>query len=228
MNNPVAPMRAASAPSAARRRIDVRALMSTHLRSYAIVKNWQGEFEILKEYQTHFAKDVNGAVMSLYDDRDWDSKANTLVLACDLRDALPPREAIDQAEMMILSVLQAPFAEPEPRLLVGVMLDAMPTKPGESAPVYLDAMLWSLEELRLEDEGDIAVPAAIAAAVNEVWKERTFKPAIKELLDCVLKHWARLVADLRSVRSLSRFVATLEELVPADTVTTRDGDDVPF
>lgn len=236
MSNSIEPMRAASVPSTARRRIDVKALMSMHLRPYAVVKNWREELEIRKEYGPRFAKDVNGAVMALSDDQDWESKAETLVLALDLRDALPPRDAIDQAEMMILSTLQAPFAEPEARLLTGVMLDAMPTKPGEAASVSVDAMIYSLEEFRLEHEGDIAVPtAAIAAAVKDVWKERTFRPSIHEMLDYVKRHWIRLLADLHSVRALSRFVATLDELVPAETETVpardgqdEDGDNVPF
>src|SRR5258705_1087628 len=108
----VAPMDAASAPSTARRRIDVKALMSMHLRTYAIVKTWRNEFEILKEYRTHFAKNVHGKVMTLQDDCDWDSRATTLILACDLRDALPPLAVIAEAEAMILAALQAPFGEP--------------------------------------------------------------------------------------------------------------------
>jgi hypothetical protein len=236
MSSSIEPMRAASAPSTARRRIDIKALMSMHLRPYAIVKNWREEFEILKEYRARFAKDVNGAVMALSDDHDWDSKAETLVLALDLRDALPSREAINQAEMTILAALQAPFSEPHARLLTGVMLDGMPAKPGEAAAVSVDAMVYSLEELRLEHEGDIVVPtAAIAATVKDVWKERTFRPSIHEMLGYVRRHWIKLVEDVRSVGVLSNFVATLDELVPAETETVpardgqnEDGDDVPF
>jgi hypothetical protein len=209
--------------------------MSVHLRPYAVVKNWREEFEILKEYRARFAKNVDGAVMALNDDQDWDSKAETLVLALDLHDALPARDAIDQAAAMILSALQAPFAEPEARLLTGVMLDAMPTKPGEAASVSVDAMIYSLEEFRLEHQDDIAVPtAAIAAAIKDIWKERTFRPSIHEMLDYVKRHWIRLLADLHSVRALSSFVATLDELVPAETeaAPARDGQadeaDIPF
>jgi len=77
-NNLVTPTGAASAPSTGRRRIDVKALMTAHLRPYAIVKNWREEFEILREYQTHFAKDVNGRVMALHDDQDWIRKRTHL------------------------------------------------------------------------------------------------------------------------------------------------------
>jgi 1,6-anhydro-N-acetylmuramate kinase len=119
---------------------------------------------------------------------------------------------------MILAALQAPFDEPATTLLVGVMLDAMPAKPGEGAAVYLDAMMFTLEELRLDDEGEIRVPtAAIAAAVQDVWKDKTFKPAISEFVGYVLKHWHQLRTDLRAVRGLSNFAATLDELVPAET-----------
>jgi hypothetical protein len=236
MSNSIEPMRGASAPSTVRRRIDVKALMTTHLRPYAIVKNWREEFEILEEHRTHFARDDNGKVMALRDDCDWVSRAETLLLACDLRDALPARDAIEQAKMMILSALQAPFDEPHARLSAGTMLDAMPSKPGEAAPVYLDAMIWSLQEFRLEHEGDIAVPtAAIAAAVKDILKERTFRPSIHEMLDYVKLHWIRLLADLRSVGALSNFVATLDELVPGpqpDVAPARDGQtdegDIPF
>jgi hypothetical protein len=159
-------------------------------------------------------------------------------LALDLRDALPSRGMIEQAKIDLLSVLQAPFQEPHARLLAGIMLDALPAKPGESAPVYLDAMIWSLEELRLEQEGDIAVPtAAIAAAVRDILKEKTFKPSIHEMLGYVRRHWIKLVEDLRAIGALSNFVATLDELAPApssDVAPVREAqkidgeDDVPF
>jgi hypothetical protein len=215
----IASMNAASAPSTARRRIDVKAIMGMHLRPYAIVKNWRNEFEILKEHCSHFARDVNGRVMALREDcSDWDSRVETLLLACDLRDALPPLAVIAEAQAMILAALQAPFDEPAATLLVGVMLDAMPAKPGEGAAVYLDAMMFTLGELRLDDEGEILVPtAAIAAAVQDVWKDKTFKPAISEFVGYVLKHWHKLRADLRAVRGLRSFVATLDELGPAET-----------
>src|SRR5258706_3204350 len=96
-NNPIAPMGAASAPSTARRRIDVKALMSMHLRPYAIVKKWRNELEIHKEYSARFAKNVKGEMMALSDDLDWNSRAETLLLACELRDTLPPRDAVEQA-----------------------------------------------------------------------------------------------------------------------------------
>ena len=142
-NNPVAPMGAASAPSTARRRIDVKALMSMHLRPYAIVKNWRNEFEIHKEYSARFAKNVNGKMMALSDDRDWNSRVETLLLACDLRDALPPRDAIEQAKMMILSALRAPFDEANCRLLIGIMYDVTKGRSeDETAAVSIDMMTW--------------------------------------------------------------------------------------
>lgn len=174
----ITPMNVGSAPSTGRRRVDVKAIMATHLRPYAIVKDWREEFEIHKEHRTHFARDVNGKVMALRDDCDWNSRAETLVLALDLRDALPTVAVIAEAEAMILAALQAPFDEPSATLLISMMLDAMPAKPGEGAAVYLDAMVFTLEELRLDGEDDLAVPtAAIAAALQDVWKEKTFRPA---------------------------------------------------
>jgi hypothetical protein len=233
-NNLIAPTSAASAPSTGRRRIDVKALMETHLRPYAIVKNWRNEFEILREHRTHFAKDDNGKVMALRDDC-WDLRVNTLVLACDLRDVLPPLDAIEQAKVMILSALQAPFDEANCRLLIGIMCNVMKGRSeDETAAVSIDMMTWRLEELRLDDEGDLAAPtAAIGGAVAQLVDEQSFRPSIHEVRDRVLKHWRKLVEDLRAVRGLHSFVTTLDELVPADTVTPRngqneDGDDVPF
>jgi hypothetical protein len=219
-NSPVAPMHAASAPSTGRRRIDVKAIMGMHLRPYAIVKDWREEFEILKEHCAHFARDANGNVMALRDDcSDWNSRAETLVLACDLRDALPPREAIEQGMMMILSALRAPFDEANCRLLIGIMLDVMKGRSeDESAAVTVDMMTWRLEELRLDDEDDLAAPvAAIAGAVVQLIDEQSFRPSIHEVLDRVMGHWRRLRADLGAVRGLRNFVATLDELVPAET-----------
>jgi hypothetical protein len=213
-NNPVAPIGAASAPSAARRRIDVKALMSMHLRPYAIAKNWRNEFEIFKEHRDHFARDVNGNLMALRDDCDWYSRAKTLLLACDLRDALPPREVIEQGKMMILSALQAPFDEANCRLLIGIMCDATKGRSeDESAAVCIDMMTWRLEELRLNDEDDLAAPtAAIAGAVAQLVDEQSFRPSIHEVRDRVIAHWRKLLTDLRAVGGLSRFVAALDEL----------------
>jgi hypothetical protein len=218
-NNPVAPMGAASAPSTARRRIDVKALMSMHLRPFAFVKNWRAEFEILEEHRTHFGKNIHGEVMALRDDCDWDSRATTLILACDLRDVLPPRDVIEQAKMMILSALRAPFDEANCRLLIGIMLDVMKGRAeDESAAVTIDMMTWRLEELRLDDEDDLAAPtAAIAGAVAQLVDEQSFRPSIHEVHDRVIEHWRKLAADLRAVGGLSNFVATLDELVPAET-----------
>jgi hypothetical protein len=218
-NNPVAPMSAASAPSTARRRIDVKTIMSMHLRPYAIVKNWRNEFEIHKEYSPRFAKNVNGKVMTLQDDCDWNQRAETLLLACDLRDVLPSRDAIEQATMMILSALQAPFDEANCRLLIGIMLDVTKGRSDdESAAVSIDMMTWRLEELRLDDEDDLAAPvAAIAGAVAQLIDEQSFRPSIHEVRDRVTEHWRKLRGDLGAVRGLRNFVATLDELVPAET-----------
>ena len=237
-NNLIAPMGAASAPSTARRRIDVKALMSMHLRPYAIVKNWRNEFEIHKEYSARFAKNVNGALMALSDDQDWNSRVETLLLACDLRDALPPRDAIEQAKMMILSALRAPFDEANCRLLIGIMCDVMKGRSeDETAAVSIDMMTWRLEELRLNDEDDLAAPtAAIAGAVAQLIDEQSFRPSIHEVRDRVIEHWHQLRTDLRAVGGLSNFVATLDELVPAETEAPpvawcdgqTDGGDIPF
>jgi 1,6-anhydro-N-acetylmuramate kinase len=237
-NSQVAPMSAASAPSTARRRIDVKAIMGTHLRPYAIVKNWRNEFEIHKEYSPRFAKNVNGVVMALSDDQDWNSRVETLVLACDLRDALPSRDAIEQAMMMILSALQAPFDEANCRLLIGIMCDVMKGRAeDESAAVSIDMMVWRLEELRLDDEDDLAAPvAAIAGAVAQLIDEQSFRPSIHEVRDRVVMHWHKLRADLGAVRGLRNFAATLDELVPAETEASpvawcdgqTDDDSIPF
>jgi hypothetical protein len=215
-NNLIEPIRAASAPSTGRRRIDVKALMSMHLRPYAIAKNWRNEFEILKEHRDHFARDVNGKLMALRDDRDWVLRAETLLIASDLRDALPPREVIEQARMMILSALQAPFEEANCRLLIGIMCDVTKGRSeDESAAVSIDMMTWRLEELRLDDEDDLAAPtAAIAGAVAQLVDEQSFRPSIHEVRDRVIAHWRQLRTDLRAVEGLSRFVATLDELAP--------------
>jgi hypothetical protein len=238
-NNPVTPMGAASAPSTGRRRIDIKAIMGMHLRPYAIVKNWRNEFEILKEHGIHFNRDVNGKMMALRDDcSDWNSRAETLVLACDLRDALPPRDVIEQARMMILSALQAPFDEANCRLLIGIMLDVMKGRSeDETAAVSIDMMTWRLEELRLEDDDDLAAPvAAIAGAVAQLIDEQTFRPSIHEVRNRVTKHWHKLRRDLGAVRNLHSFVTTLDELVPAETEARpvpwcdgyTDDDSIPF
>jgi hypothetical protein len=121
--------------------------------------------------------------------------------------------------MVILSALRAPFDEANCRLLIGIMLDVTKGRSDdESAAVSIDMMIWRLEELRLDDEDDIAAPtAAIAGAVAQLIDEQSFRPSVHEVRDRVTKHWHRLRADLRAVGGLSNFVETLDELVPAET-----------
>jgi len=137
--------------------------------------------------------------------------------------------------MMILSALRAPFDERNCRLLIGIMCDVTKGRSeDETAAVSIDMMTWRLEELRLDDD-DLAAPtAAIAGAVAQLVDEQSFRPSIHEVRDRVIDHWRKLEEDLRAVGALGRFVATLDELVPAETeaVPACDGQtdegDIPF
>jgi hypothetical protein len=215
-------------------RLNVKALMSTHLRPYAFARDWKKELLIVAENRATFGKNHAGELYILQEDYDNDHRIDALVLAHDICEALPAVEAIRQAHNAIVAALRAPFDEPSVRLLVGVMLDVFPGKPGESAAVYVDALVWSLEEFEPQGEG-LAVPtAAIAAAIAEAWKATTFKPSISEFLGLVQRHWARLSDQCRSIEAMGSFVATLEKLAPptrpeVEPHIIRGGDDdLPF
>jgi hypothetical protein len=72
------------------------------------------------------------------------------------------------------------------RFLLGVMLDGFRAKPTEGAPIFVDAVVYMLENLA-PDSGEALynvpkfIPApAIAAAVREAWLKFTFPPSIHE------------------------------------------------
>src|SRR5258705_317321 len=99
--------------------------------------------------------------------------------------------------MMILSALRASFDEANCRLLIGIMCDVMKGRSeDETAAVSIDMMTWRLEELRLDDEDDLAAPtAAIAGAVTQLIDEQSFRPSIHEVRDRVIEHSHQPRAD---------------------------------
>jgi hypothetical protein len=236
--NSVAPMSKVAMPApSARRRIDVKTLFSGHLQPFKIVEGLKNALALAREYRARYGRDVNGKLYMLREDQNEDERIELLLMAVDLRDALPSKDAIGQAYAALLRAIQVPFDEPSARLLIGIMCDVMPGKPGEGAPVYLDAMIFSIEEFRLEHHQDITAPAAaIAAAAREAWESGTFRPSIHEFLGLVSKHWHRLIENLNSVAALGKFVATLEEITPNINVHSpsqpgtegKDGDNIPF
>jgi hypothetical protein len=234
--NSIAPIRTA-APPPTRRRIDVKAIMTSHLQPYAIARRFEEKLQLAKEYGTKYGRDANGQLYALRE--DWRETAiEAHLFAEDIRAALPTHAEIKAAYADLLATLQASFDEANGRLLLGLMLDGFRAKPGETAPVYLDALAFSLEEFQLPNrDDDLSVPvAAIANAVRTAWATQTFPPSVHEFLGLVETSWRTLFRDLGRIRELGEFSAAVSEVIahdealpkPAPQAGGTGDDDIPF
>jgi hypothetical protein len=75
------------------------------------------------------------------------------------------------------------------RLLLGTMLDGFRAKPTEGAPIYVDAMVWTLLE---PESGQPFCAPSVVAGIREAWATKTFPPSVHEFLELCRKHQQRI------------------------------------
>jgi hypothetical protein len=234
--NSVAPISRNAAPSTSRRRIDVRAILTLHLQPFEIARKLEDELQLVRDYGLQYGRDVCGELHCLKD--GWRENAVEAHFNADyLRSELPAHTEIKAAYAGLLATLRAGFDEPNVRLLIGLMLDGFRIKPSETAPVYVDALAFTLEEATLPHYEDLSVPvAAIADAIRRAWATQTFPPSIFEFMELVEKSWRVLLRDLGRIRELGEFSASIDEVIayqatlpkPDHHETGKDDDDIPF
>jgi hypothetical protein len=123
--------------------------------------------------------------------------------------------------------------EPNIRVLVGLMLDGLPSAKTLPSAGYTDALVFLLSDLDGDEDEPIECFSALvtAAAVVEVWRTATFAPSPAEFLAIAKKkrrefHRAHTVAsrlyDLRSQAEL--VLITFGDI----KVPSGNEDDIPF
>jgi hypothetical protein len=235
--NSVAPISRTSAAPSTRRRIDVKAILTSHLTPYAIARKFEEEFQLAKEHALSFGRNIHGDLYCLMDGWRENYAVEAHFNADYLRSALPAHAEIKTAYGALMAALHTDFDEPNVRLLIGLMLDGFRAKPGETAPVYVDALAFTLEEATLPHYEDLSVPvAAVADAVRRAWASQTFPPSVHEFLGLVETGWKALLNDLGRIRELGEFSAAIDEVIayqatlpkPDHHETGKDDDDIPF
>jgi hypothetical protein len=101
------------------------------------------------------------------------------------------------------------------RVILGVLLSVLRSKPTEGAELYIDALVWELME---PDTGEPFCAPAIAAAAKEIWTTKTFAPSVAEFVGPVRKYQMRI----ETVRAELAFISeanyrareVLEKLAP--------------
>jgi hypothetical protein len=125
--------------------------------------------------------------------------------------------------------------EPNIRVLVGLMLDGLPSAKTLPSAGYTDALVFLLSDLDGDEDEPIECFSAlvIAAAAVEVWKTATFAPSPAEFLAIAKRkrrefHRARTVAirlyDLRAQAEM--VLITFGDIEPPSG--SGNDDDIPF
>jgi hypothetical protein len=212
-------------------RLNVKALMTHHLTAFKLVRDMRDTFALIEKDQTFTGTNVHGHFYALNPDRSdqYRDRAEALLWG------LPDPKDIDRALAAVANAVDTRADEPTLRLLVGAMLDGLRSKPTESSPVYIDALMFMLDDYELtEGDGYVGTPphfstAVIAAAVRDVWSTQTFPPSIHEFIEKCRKH--RLTLDtarhtLKRAQTMHKLIAAI--IPPPKVVVGDNGDDIPF
>jgi hypothetical protein len=211
--------------------------LTGHLAPYAIARKFKEELQLVQEYGSDYGRNVYGELYCLQD--GWRENYAAHLNAEGLRELLPPHAQIKAAYGDMLAVLRRGFDESNVRLLIGLLLDAFPRKPGESSAIFVDALILTIEEYRLPNRDDLAPPtAAIAHATQQAWLVLNFQPTISEFISLLRKSWTALLNDLGQLRQLGEFSSAIDEVIAFDEAlpkstplaegVTGDDDDIPF
>jgi hypothetical protein len=120
------------------------------------------------------------------------------------------------------------------RILIGLMLDGLPSAKTLPSASYVDALVFCLTDVDDDDDDQPIFSAlVIAAAVVEVWKSSTFAPSPAEFLLLVKKKRHEFYRAFRVANRLYDLRCQAEEIllhfgdIKSEPVRG-DGDDVPF
>lgn len=126
---------------------------------------------------------------------------NRTVTAPDV-DTAPLEEQAAQLRRMV----DAPTDSRAARVGFSLMLEAFPNSAKFDSGVYLDA---AIATALADPEG--FPPVIIAAAVRRLWRERTFVPAISEILEALRVERRRLQAPMLEADALVKRLARIQK-----------------
>lgn len=143
------------------------------------------------------------------------------------------RELLDAADSFGMAFIETD--EGNIRVLVGLMLDGLPSTKTLPSASYTDALVFLLSGIDDDDDDQPTIESAlvVAAAVVEVWKSSTFAPSPAEFLSLARKkrrefHRAFQVANrLYDLRCQAEAVL-LHFGDIKDDEARGDGGDIPF
>jgi hypothetical protein len=217
MNNQVAQRIAPPAPAAGGRRDLVRAVMAPYaepmkkLRQFSQYHEWLPVLDLPAE----------------------SFEAHHRAIAAERWKFIPDfRELLDA-----MNAFGAVFNEADEatiRILIGLMLDVLPSAKTLPSASYTDGLVFLLSDGDEDDTSPIECFSAlvIAAAATEIWRSATFAPSPAEFLALAKKkrrefHRAHVVADrLYDLRTQAELV--LISFGDVETRRTDNEDDIPF
>lgn len=105
--------------------------------------------------------------------------------------ALPAEAVLDRATDLFREAAIGRTDEPQTRLMVGLMLDGLPSARTLPSASYIDAMIDSIlyEEPEFEEfPGAVGfAPVVLASTLRAVWRTLTFPPSIAEFMKLALE-----------------------------------------
>jgi hypothetical protein len=217
MNNQVAQRMSPAAPASGARRDFVRSIMAPYAEPMRKLRKFRQFHEWLPvvDLQTENPEDNHRAIA-----------AERWKFIPDFRELLDAMDAF--------GAVFNETDEPNIRVLVGLMLDGLPSAKTLPSAGYTDALVFLLSDLDSdEDQSPIECFSAlvIAAAAVEIWRTATFAPSPAEFLAIAKKkrrefHRAHTVANrLYDLRSQAELVLlTFGDIKPP----SGNDDDIPF
>ena len=124
--------------------------------------------------------------------------------------------------------------EARTRVMIGLMLDGLPSAKSLPSASYVDALMFILSDDEQDDQsGSVHFrPLALAGAVAQVWKTATFAPAPAEFLSLARKQRSEFYQATRTADRLYDLRCQAEEVLlnfGDITPEPRGGDgDIPF
>lgn len=157
--------------------------------------------------------------------------------ALDRLERLPSADTLATERAALQNALFEPASEPELRIIVSTMLEAIPAAKAQATAAYIDAVVWSLQHVD-DDRDERSFPRycgfsarVMATVTRRIWFKNTFAPSIAELLSAArevrAEYWAAYGATNRLIGLRRNAEALLAALPPPQAVGGQP-DDIPF
>jgi hypothetical protein len=121
-------------------------MLSGHLAPFKAIELWRHALAMVEQHKWGIARDCNGDMYALRKREGFPGeKASAVADALAIRQACSPLLTLLEAADAVAETIKPP-PEDELRLMIGAMLSAFRAKPNEGAPIYIDTLIWLLQE----------------------------------------------------------------------------------